>query len=144
MPENLTLTADDFQKNFVELIMDKSNPDVTKKELYNYFKRRQYKLQHKRYKLLARWSHYCLTSDIVDQVSLKFNSTYTKIQFEMENCIKRCQRLDGDDHFTHPDKLPKEDLGSYEGYEDKPATSALRPDDIEIYLRCVTYEEKIQ
>ena len=29
---------------------------------------------------------------------------YSKIQFEMENAIKRYQRLEGDDHFLKTDK----------------------------------------
>ena len=53
-------------KAYIEKVMDKSCPALTKDELANYFKRRQYKLQHKRHKLLLRWAHHCLTSDIVD------------------------------------------------------------------------------
>jgi hypothetical protein len=37
----------------------------------------------------------------VDQVSLKFAPLFSKIQFELENCVKRFQRLDGEDHFAN-------------------------------------------
>lgn len=61
---------------------------------------------------MLRWAHLCLTSDRVDQVSLAFNSKYTKIQFEMENCVKRVQRLDGQDHFKETKRpSPAVDLG---------------------------------
>ena len=74
---------------------------MAKTELVAFFKRRQYNLQHKKYKLLLRWSHYALTSELVDKVSLKFSPTYSKVQFELENAVKRQQRLEGDDHFIH-------------------------------------------
>lgn len=61
------------------MISDRSNPSNVKNELCNFFKRRQYKLQHKRYKLLSRWAHYCLTSDKLDKASLRFNPTMSKI-----------------------------------------------------------------
>jgi hypothetical protein len=74
---------------------------VTKQELVNFFKRKQYNLQHKKYKMLLRWAHFALTSELVDKVSLKFSPTYSKLQFELENAVKRQQRLDGDDHFLN-------------------------------------------
>ena len=71
-----------------------------------FFKRRQYRLQHKRLKYLQRWSHFALTSELVDKVSLKFSPNYSKIQFELENCVKRHQRLDGEDHYATEEKRP--------------------------------------
>ena len=127
----------------MEHISDKSDPDILRQELVKHFKRRQHKLQHKRYKLMLRWAHLCLTSDRVDQVSLSFNSRYTKIQFEMENCVKRVQRLDGQDHFKETKRpSPSNDLGfTPEDHHDP--ISVLRLDDIDVYLRQKTYDEKI-
>jgi hypothetical protein len=50
-----------------------------KEELHKFFKRRQYKLQHKRYKLLVRWAHHCMTSEKIDKQSIKFNPAMAKI-----------------------------------------------------------------
>ena len=61
------------------MIQDKSAPNITKEELCQFFKRRLYKLQHKKYKLLQRWAHYALTSELVDKVSLKFSPMYSKL-----------------------------------------------------------------
>jgi len=81
-------------------------------------------------------------------VSLKFSPNYSKIQFELENAIKRCQRLEGEDHFSTPDKRPqrletngdivRDDIN----VESLPKQSALRLDDLDVYNRIVTYEEK--
>ena len=88
-PSPLTLMADDLQRSYLEKTMTKSSPDQLRQELVKFFRRRQHKLQHKRYKLMLRWAHFCLTSDRVDQVSLSFNAKHSKIQFELENCAKR-------------------------------------------------------
>ena len=54
--------------------------------------------------------------------------------------MKRCQRLDGDDHFKNPHR-PQ--MSATEVIEEKPPSSTLRADDIDVYLRLITYEEKI-
>ena len=84
-----------------------------------------------------------MTTDLVDRVSLKFSPAYSKIQFELENCVKRFGRLDGEDHFESPKRATAEERSSHADVKDKPPLSALRADDIDVYLRCITYEEKI-
>ena len=123
--------------------MDKSNPAIVKEELCNFFKRKQYKLQHKRYKLQLRWAHFCLTSDAVDKTTLKFNPAISKIQFELENAVKRYQRLTGVDHFLTADRPQQKEGSSYADDGDRPPISAIRADDIDVYLRTITYEEAI-
>ena len=90
----------------IDDVMDKSMPTYIRHMLVKFYKRRQYKLQHKRYKYLQRWAHFALTSELVDKVSLKFSPNYSKIQFELENAIKRYQRLEGEDHFATDLKRP--------------------------------------
>ena len=118
--------------------------------MVKFYKRRQYKLQHKKHKFLQRWSHFALTSELVDKVSLKFSPVYSKLQFELENCIKRFSRLDGEDHFTSDEPRPQrlepngeispEDLNA----EMMPKHCSLRIDDLDVYMRIVGYEEKCQ
>lgn len=132
----------------IEDIMDKSLPNDIRHMMVQFYKRRQYKLQHKRYKYLQRWAHFALTSELVDKVSLKFSPNYSKVQFELENSIKRHQRLEGEDHFATTEKRPQrleangdivhDDLHA----ESLPKQSALRIDDMDVYNRIVTYEEK--
>ena len=64
------------------------------------------------------------------------------MQFELENSVKRFQRLDGEDHFNSPEK-PKVNLDAYSQTGNMNVASALRSDDIDVYLRCITYEDKI-
>ena len=128
--------------------MDKSTPTHIRLMLVNFYKRRQYKLQHKRYKYLQRWAHFALTSELVDKVSLKFSPNYSKIQFELENSIKRYQRLEGEDHFATTKERPKRKEANDEIVRDDlnvdslPRQSALRIDDLDVYNRIVTFEEK--
>lgn len=58
---------------------DQSVPIQVRQNLQKFYLRRQYRLQHKRHKLLSRWAHLCLTSDLVDKVSLKFQPNLSKI-----------------------------------------------------------------
>lgn len=106
MPEPFTIMADDIHRQMLEDAIDKSNPTQIRYDMIKFYKRRQYRLQHKRYKYLQRWAHFALTSELVDKVSLKFSPNYSKIQFELENSVKRHQRLEGEDHFSTPDKRP--------------------------------------
>jgi len=98
---------------------------------------------------LQRWSHYALTSELVDKVSLKFSPNYSKLQFEIENCVKRHQRLEGQDHFDTPEKRPQrlEPNGSINPddilSEMLPKSSCLRVDDLDVYTRITSYNENI-
>ena len=71
-----------------------------------YYKRRQFKLQHKRHKFLSRWTHFAVTSEYVDKVSLRFTPSFSKIQFELESAVKRHERLEGEDHFSTNEPRP--------------------------------------
>ena len=51
--------------------------------------------------------------------------------------------MDGDDHFLTPDRPKPVEGSSYTDIQEKRTLSALRADDIDIYLRCATYEGKI-
>lgn len=89
-----------------------------------------------------------MTSELVDKVSLKFSPNYSKIQFELENSVKRVQRLEGEDHFSSKEKRPQrlepngevtiDDLNA----EELPKHCAIREDDLDVYTRIVSYEEK--
>jgi hypothetical protein len=79
MPEPFSLMADDLQKQMLENLRDKSTPQHIREQMSNFYHRRQFKLQHKRHKYLSRWSHFALTSELVDKVSLKFSPNFSKI-----------------------------------------------------------------
>jgi hypothetical protein len=100
-------------------------------------------MQHKKYKLMLRWAHNCTDSNSVDNASVKLQPIYSKTQFDLENAVKRRERLDGDDHFLTPDR-PKQKAGSsYADDGNRPPVSTIRPDDIDVYMRCLTYHSRI-
>ena len=78
----------------------------------------------------------------VDQTAIKFNPAMAKLQFELENCVKRHNRLEGADHFSTCERPEQKPGSSYADETERPPASAIRADDIDIYLRYVTYEEK--
>jgi hypothetical protein len=88
-PEPFTLMMDDLHKAIIEDVRFRNDPTSVKEEMFNFFKRRQYRLQQKKHKYIQRWSHFALTSELVDKVSLKFSPNYSKLQFELENAVKR-------------------------------------------------------
>jgi hypothetical protein len=90
----------------LEEVCVQNRPTDLKDVIGSFFKRRQYRLQQKKHKFLQRWSHYALTSELVDKVSLKFSPNYSKLQFELENSVKRWQRLEGNDHFANTEPRP--------------------------------------
>ncbi len=69
----------------------------------------------------------------------------------MENTIKRFERLDFEDGydtaknktFKRPNTKAKEGGSLYVENTDLEPMSVIRPDDVEIYLRTVTYDQKI-
>lgn len=93
--------------------------------------------------MLVRWAHYCLTSDKIDKSNMRFNPAISKIQFELENAVKRYTRLEGTDHFLTPDRPSQKDETSYADDGNRPPLSTLRADDLDVYMRIVTYEERV-
>ena len=45
---------------------------MVREKMVKFYQRRQYKLQHKRHKILQRWSHFAVTSEVGDRVSISF------------------------------------------------------------------------
>ena len=87
---------------------------------------------------------------------------YGKMEYEMENAMTRCDRLEGDDDYEASLNVQRPNTKAKEGgslyventelvsilyfisYIDiQEPISSLRRDDIEVYLRTVTYEQKI-
>jgi hypothetical protein len=62
-PEPITYLGDDLHRNMCQAVADRSSAKITKANLAEYFKRRQYALQHMKYKLLCRWAHHNLSSE---------------------------------------------------------------------------------
>lgn len=92
--------------------------------------------------MLLRWAHHCKTSEMIDQTAIKFNPAMSKLQFELENCVKRHNRLEGIDHFATWERPAQKEGSSYADTEYRPPISALRADDIDVFYRIATYEER--
>jgi hypothetical protein len=60
--------ADDLQESLIETVADRSDPREMRKILASYFQRKQYALQHKRYKLQLRWAHHAIKTRNIEQL----------------------------------------------------------------------------
>jgi len=65
-------------------VADQSQPKEAKQNLAFYFKRRHYTLQHRKYKLLARWAHHMLTSESMERMSGDATFMYAKLELNVE------------------------------------------------------------
>ena len=145
------LMADDLQESLIETVADRSDPREMRKVLATYFQRKQYALQHKKYKLLSRWAHHAVRTRNIEAIGQQATFRCSKLQWEIDNSIKRAQRLAVDDDFTlglqpelRPTSKAKKNEGTlYVEIKDLPAQSCIRSDDIEVYARHITYEGKI-
>lgn len=72
---------------------------MARKHLAQFFKRKHYTLQHKKYKVLIRWAHNALTSEYLERMGHEATFKYGKLEYEMENAINRVDRLEDEDDF---------------------------------------------
>ena len=68
--------------------------------LADFYQRRIYFLQHKKYKMLTRWAHFALTSDSIDRIGSSGTFDYGRIEYEIENAMKRYERLTQKDGYA--------------------------------------------
>lgn len=139
-----------------ETIVDNcvSDPNAMRLFLANFYQRRLYFLQHKKYKMLTRWAHFALTSDSIDRIGSQGTFDYGRIEYEIENALKRYERLLQQDGYNEvrdgkmkrpetaePKDPPKNRVEAAEKAQDNIADrttdpiSCIRMDDFEVMLR---------
>jgi hypothetical protein len=106
-PEPITYLGDEMHKIFVATVADQSRPTTCKKNLAMYFKRRQYALQHLKYKLLCRWAHLAMKSSQMD-TGKDAVFLFGKLEYSIEQAINRKERLEHEDYYDKaiPRKRP--------------------------------------
>lgn len=82
-PEPITYLGDELHRAFVSTVQDQSTPPIARANLALYFKRRQYALQHLKYKMLNRWAHLALTSNVLE-TSKGAVFLYGKLEYSLE------------------------------------------------------------
>ena len=98
---------------------------------------------------MIRWAHHAIASENVERVGVEATHKYAKWEYDMENSIKRYERLDFEDGFDQaktfkrPNTKAKEGGSLYVENSDLEPMSIIRQDDVEVYLRTVTYDQKI-
>ena len=137
-----------------------SDPGQMRLFLADFYQKRIYHLQHKKYKMLTRWAHFALTSESIDRISSSGTFDYGRIEYEIENAIKRHDRLvqkDGyeevrDGSMKRPRQTEEDNETAYEqaqkredNIQDRTTdpVSCIRLDDFEVLLRVQTYQNKI-
>ena len=80
-PEPLTHLGDQLHRHFCQTVADRSGPTQTKAQLCEFYKQRQYHLQHMKYKLLCRWAHYNLSSAELENLNTEATFLYGKLAY---------------------------------------------------------------
>lgn len=133
--------------------------------LASFFERRLYNLHHRKFKMLTRWAHFALTASSLDKIGHQGAYNYGRLEYEIENCLRRYERLTQKDGFEEvkegkterPQTAEINNLGDkdksfvelMQEKEDKitdrskEPISCLRVDDFEIYLRIQAYHTKL-
>jgi hypothetical protein len=99
-PEKISMLGDELHRQELQIIADQSQPREAKRSLADYFKRRQYILQHRKYKLMCRWAHHSLTSESMERMSSEATFLFSKLEFSLEQAMSRRDRLDQDDFYN--------------------------------------------
>jgi hypothetical protein len=85
----------------------------------------------------------------LERVGIEATQKYAKWEYDMENAINRFERLDFDDGyeasktFQRPNTRAKEGGSLYVENTDLEPMSIIKQDDVEIYMRTVCYDQKI-
>lgn len=83
-PEPISYLGDEMHRAYVGTIQDQSGSVIAKRNLALFFKRRQYALQHLKYKLLNRWAHLSLTSESLERTGSEATFMYGKMEYSLE------------------------------------------------------------
>jgi hypothetical protein len=96
-----------------------------------------------------RWAHHGISQENLERIGIEATQKYAKWEYDMENSINRFERLDFDDGyegsktFQRPNTRAKEGGSLYVENTDLEPMSIIKQDDIEVYLRTVCYDQKI-
>lgn len=89
-PESVSYLGDELHRAFCQSVADRTDPKQVKQVLLEFFRRRQYNLQHMKYKLLCRWAHHNMTSEAIDGISTEATFIYGKLDYNLDSAIQRC------------------------------------------------------
>ncbi|CDW75700.1 UNKNOWN [Stylonychia lemnae] len=123
--QNPTL-SEELTHEMNSTMIDLTEPDSVRIQLAQFYQRRLYNIQHKKYKLLLRWAHFALTSEYLDRIGHHGTFTYGRLQ--------RPRTKGADDEISS---------SMYNENPRKDPLSCIRMDDFEIYLRQQSYEVKL-
>ena len=106
--EGFSYLGDELHRIMCQAVGDRSTPKATKAMLAEFFRQKQYSLQHMKYKLLCRWAHHALTSEQIEKISPDATFIYGKLEFNLEQAMERLERLDQEDHYdkANPENRP--------------------------------------
>ena len=101
---------------------------------------------------MLRWAHRATSTRNLDHLAQQATFRLGKLQQELDSAIQRYQRLAVDDEFSFANLTPQDRPSSmsrrsggtlYVEIKDIPPQSAIRSDDLEVYMRHTAYSLKI-
>jgi hypothetical protein len=81
--------------------------------------------------MLTRWAHFALTSDAVDRIGSSGTFDYGRIEYEIENAMKRFERLSQQDGYSavRDGTVKRPTTSDYEEEEMTPLQEAQKKED---------------
>lgn len=156
-PEPVSYLADSLHLEALTTVANHAAPSATRQDLAAFFRRHAVALQHKKYRMLGRWADQVKTSGQVDATADLFDRMVGRLQKEVDSALQRTERLSVDDAYDYavdPEGIrPQPTSGEGEGAQagtllyveapERSINSAVRVDDVEVYLRIQTYRSRL-
>ena len=144
-PGKVPLYPDYLQNEFELTTLDLAPPRELRSYLGGFYAKRVKWIRQLRSRLMERWVFACKTVAEGEQVDLELGFTLGKLQQEMDCALQRVRRLEGDDDFgvvvSRPQPITPEGTSLFASLPTV-AHSSLVADDVEVYLRIHTYQNK--
>lgn len=83
-PDPISYLGDELHRQMCQTVADRSTNKLTKATLAEFFKRRQYALQHMKYKLITRWAHHNLSSEAQENIGVEATYIYGKLEYNLD------------------------------------------------------------
>lgn len=136
---------DHLQGEFELTTLDLSPPRQLRPHLSLFFTHRLKRLRQFRSRLLERWTFACKSPSDIEQVNLELDYTLGRLQQEMDCALQRVRRLENEEEFgiavTRPQPITPEGTMLFAALQSV-AYSSLAEDDVEVYLRIQTFQNK--
>lgn len=100
-PEPSQYMADALHLDALKKSANHAKPSIAREDLAAFFRRHSVYLQHKKYRMLGRWSNQITSSEKDDKSADHFGKMIGRLQKELDSAMQRTERLACDDAYDY-------------------------------------------